>query len=277
MLTTDHRRPDPDPGIGEDPDVARELRWYWRDHDFPRFSARQAHRLERHNLAVLDRELSAFEPDAIAWWAMGGMSMSLLERARRAGLPAVGVVVDEWLVYGPAGRRLAPRAGPARGCSGALPACPRGSSSARPRAGCSRASTCASAPSLPGSTSASRRVAHPGIEAGRFEPAPRREWNGRLLCLGRIDRRKGVATVIEALGELPGCSLRCVGAGDPEHLAELEELASRSRVQSRVGFDRVDRAGSRGCSPRPTRSASASSGRSRSGSCPWRRWRWASR
>ncbi len=242
VLTTDHRRPDPDRGIGEDPDVARELRWYWRDHDFPRFSARQAHRLERHNLAVLDRELSSFEPDAIAWWAMGGMSMSLLERGRRAGLPAVGVVVDEWLVYGP--RVDAWRRGPGRSrLLGHLAGVPSGfdlgptaswlfaSEYLRERAAAARIDIGVAT------------VAHPGIEAGRFEPAPPREWNGRLLCLGRIDRRKGVATVIEALGELPECSLRCVGAGDPEHLAELEGLASRSRVQSRVGFDRVDRAG----------------------------------
>ena len=41
-------------------------------------------------------------PDVVAWWAMGGMSLSLLARAARHGLPAVAFVHDDWLVYGPA-------------------------------------------------------------------------------------------------------------------------------------------------------------------------------
>ena len=32
---------------------------------------------------------------------MGGMSLSLLGRARAQGLPAVAVVADDWLNYGP--------------------------------------------------------------------------------------------------------------------------------------------------------------------------------
>ena len=47
VLTTDYRRPDPEPGIDEDPWIARELRWYWHEHEFPPFGARTARRLER--------------------------------------------------------------------------------------------------------------------------------------------------------------------------------------------------------------------------------------
>ena len=101
VLTTDHREPDPDPAIAEDADVHRELRWYWHEHEFPRLPLRRRLGLERHNRAVLDRQIADFRPDVLSWWAMGGMSMSLLERGRDAGVPAVGVVIDEWMTYGP--------------------------------------------------------------------------------------------------------------------------------------------------------------------------------
>ena len=91
-----------------DPDVVRALRWYWRDHAFPRLGWRERRALERHNAAVLDEQLEAFAPDAVCWWAMGGMSWSLIERVRRAGVRSVGVVADTWMVYG---KRFVPRAG----------------------------------------------------------------------------------------------------------------------------------------------------------------------
>ena len=40
VLSTDHRAEKPDPAIAEDADVHRELRWYWRDHEFPRLGVR---------------------------------------------------------------------------------------------------------------------------------------------------------------------------------------------------------------------------------------------
>ena len=43
VLTTDYRHPAPDPSIPEDPDVHRELRWYWHDHEFPPLSLRARH------------------------------------------------------------------------------------------------------------------------------------------------------------------------------------------------------------------------------------------
>ena len=84
-------------------------------------------------------------------------------------------------------------------------------------------------------------VVHPGVDPAAFPPAPEREWEGHLLCLGRIDPRKGVATAIRALAELPGARLRCVGAGDEAHLAELRELADELGVAERVSFERVAR------------------------------------
>jgi glycosyltransferase involved in cell wall biosynthesis len=73
VLTTDYQLPDAeDPE--EDPDVHRELRWYWRDHEFPPIGAFARLRLERHNARVLDRHLRRFALNVVNWWAMGGMS-----------------------------------------------------------------------------------------------------------------------------------------------------------------------------------------------------------
>jgi hypothetical protein len=137
VLTTDHRSAAA--AAPDDPDVHRELRWYWRDHGWPALDLRARLTLERRNAEVLDRHLDAFAPDVVAWWAMGGLSLGLIERVRRRGLPAVLFVLDYWLSYGPERdlwlrmfRRLGPAAGlvaftgsggPARagGCSAQRP------------------------------------------------------------------------------------------------------------------------------------------------------------
>ena len=85
----------------DDANVRRDLIWYWRDHGFPRLSRVERVRLERHNARLLDRELREVRPDVVSWWSMGGMSLSMLERVRRLGLPAVAFVIDDWLAYGP--------------------------------------------------------------------------------------------------------------------------------------------------------------------------------
>src|SRR5436309_54199 len=91
-------------GAGPRPEelgVFRELQWYWRDHDFPRLGARQRLRIERHNAAVFDRHVRDLAPDVLGWWSMGGMSLGLVERTRRAGYPAVAAVCEDWMLYGP--------------------------------------------------------------------------------------------------------------------------------------------------------------------------------
>ena len=55
--------------------------WYWRAHAFPPRSLRECIALERGNAEVLSACIRAWRPDAIMWWAMGGMSLSLLEQA----------------------------------------------------------------------------------------------------------------------------------------------------------------------------------------------------
>lgn len=241
VLTTDYRTARPDPGLPEDRDVHRELRWYWRDHAWPRLGLRERRRLERHNLGVLERHLRELRPDAVAWWAMGGMSMSLIERVRRRGVPAAAVVVDDWLLYAPvedqwqrAVRRLGPLA-PLAGRALGVPSTMRfddalewvvvsGVILDHARAG--------------GWRLRRHRVAHAGVDRDLFAARPPGPWRGRLLYVGRLDRRKGVHTAIEALRDLPDARLTVVGAGDEDYRVELLALVERLRLGERVGFER---------------------------------------
>jgi glycosyltransferase involved in cell wall biosynthesis len=82
-------------------------------------------------------------------------------------------------------------------------------------------------------------VVYSGIDRNDFPPvAPEsRRWSGRLLCVGRIDERKGLDVVIKALPHLPETtSLEIIGRGDDEHKARLERLAGELGVAGRVQF-----------------------------------------
>ena len=234
VLTSDHRAAE----VEAIPGVERALRLYWADHEFPRVGWRERIALERHNAEVLDGAL-ADGADAVVWWAMGGMSLSLLERVRRRGVPAVGVVCDDWMLYGPkvdawarafAGRRLAAAA--AERLTGLVAGIDVGraahwlflSETVRRRA--------IEGGIEPGNS----EICNRGADEGLFRPAPPREWGWRLAYLGRIDERKGIETAIEALAALPEATLRVDGAGDERHAAELRELAARSGVGERVEF-----------------------------------------
>jgi len=244
VLTTDYRSADPDPTIDEDPDVHRALRWYWRDHDFPRLSARERLAIERHNLATLDRHLRQFEPNVVNWWAMGGMSMSLIERARRRGFAAVGVVVDEWPVYGPkvdAWQRAMRRLGRMAPVVSRLARVPAIADLGTAAEWIFVSEMIRRSASQAGWTLERSGIAHAGIDPSRFQRAPERPWEGRLLYLGRIDPRKGIAVAVRALAELPDAALEIVGGGDDAHENELRELVAALGLESQVRFSRPDR------------------------------------
>jgi len=240
VLTTDYGL-EPGAPSDADPEVFRELRWYWHDHAWPRLGLRERLRLERANDRVLRRHLDELSPDVVAWWAMGGMSLGLIETVRRLGIPAAGVVNDDWLIYGPdvdawtrifRGRRrwaawpverltgLPTRVdlagvGPVSFASADLRERARGRGVAPVRA----------------------EVGHRGVEPELFRPAPPRPWRWRLLYVGRIDRRKGIDLAIEALRSLPdAASLEVVGEGDESHLGELRRLAAEPGLAGRVSF-----------------------------------------
>lgn len=205
VLTSDHQQPGA--GAEEDPDVHRDLRWYWEDHEFPRLGPRALWRLERDNRATWQRHVDAFRPDSVSWWAMGGMSLSLLRRNR---LPSTGWVIDDWVVYAPMvdqwTRRLR-RPVPWRRVSHWVFCAD----------GVRRAAV--------GERGDLGRVSvEPLGVAPVFAEHPEQPWERRLLYVGRIDERKGIATAIEALQHLPGATLRVVGAGDQRERERLQAL-----------------------------------------------------
>jgi glycosyltransferase involved in cell wall biosynthesis len=240
VLTTDYRVP----GVtaAEEGDVHRQLRWWWHEHAFPRRSPAQRLRLERDNARIWRSHLGQFRPDVVAWWSMGGMSLSLLAHAGRAGLPAVAFLQDDWLVYGPevdqwlrmfAGRaRLAAVVErtigiPTRLALGAVRRWLFASAYSRARAlevaaGLSP-DRCGIAPS--------------GIDPRYLEHPVESPWAWRLLYVGRIDERKGIADAIEAVALLPPqAALTVVGRGDGQHLHDLQERVGRLGLRERVTF-----------------------------------------
>jgi glycogen(starch) synthase len=238
VLTTDLRTGASEP---DGPGVHRELRWAWSEGGFVRQGLRARTAMARHNHRVLERRLEELRPDAVSWWSMGGLSLTMVEAVRRRGLPAVGFVHDDWLDYGrhvdgwlhlfggrkaaaaPLGERLAGI--PARVDLGAAARWVFVSESSRGRA------------EALGLELRDTAVAHSGIDPLFVDPAPPRDWAWRLLYVGRLDERKGVHTAIEALSHLPAeAHLTVIGGWDEGEAGRLRELADRLGVSSRVSF-----------------------------------------
>ena len=250
VLVTDYANPDVPADAPEDTGVHRELGWYWRDHGWPRLSLREQANLEHHNAAVFDRHLREFAPDVVAFWPMGGMSLSLITRAQRAGVGVIFFLLDPWPIYGPthdlwlktwsgAGRRRARR------LAERLTALPTELDLSRGRwVFCSEWMRAGSGLTL---EPAQAVVLTPGIEDRYLTaPAPPSDaWAWRLLYLGRVVEQKGVITAVEALAELPPeATLTVVGGGDADYRSALERRAGELGVAARVTFaPAVDRDG----------------------------------
>ena len=247
VLTTHTRTASPEPDSG---DVYRELRWHLRDGDFERLGPLARLAMARHNHRVLERHLTSFRPDVVAWWSMGGLTLTMLESVRRRGLPAVAFVHDDWLDYG---RHVDPWLrvfhGPRRGRLAPL---------AEWLAGIPASVDFTDAATYVFVSDFTRRralslglglsrtgVAHSGIHADYLDPAPERDWRWRLLYVGRLDPRKGVDVAVEALAHLPPeARLEIAGGWDKKEEARLGELAARLGVAERVEFaGQLDRGG----------------------------------
>jgi glycosyltransferase involved in cell wall biosynthesis len=226
----------------DDPDVHRDLRWALRDAEFVPLSRRATAALARHNHRVLDRHLDDLRPDAVGWWSMGGLTLTMLEAVRRREIPAVAFVHDDWLDYGlwadgwlrafqgPRRSRLAPLAERiAR-----IPAAVDFGGAARyvfvsER---TRRHALSKGHELPDTG-----VAHSGIHEGFLDPAAPKPWGWRLLYVGRLDPRKGVDTAVEALALLPPeARLELIGGWDAREEERLRALARQLGVEAQVEF-----------------------------------------
>lgn len=244
ILTTGYRRPEVDVDAPEDPDVHRELDWYWRDHEWRSLGPLARYRLEQRNATVLDRHLDELLPDVITWWPVGGMSLGLIERARRARVPSLLFVLDPWLSYGPQHdlwNRMWARLGPVATLADRLTGLPtRVDYAAAGRwVFCSR--TMRGQALAAGLHEADSTILTPGVESAYLNAAPEHEeppWRWRLLYIGRVVEQKGVATAIESLALLPAqATLRIVGEGDRRYRLRLERLAARLSVSNRISFE----------------------------------------
>lgn len=247
VLTTSTRLP----GVANvtvEPDIYRDLAWYWADHELRRPPPLKRWLMERANDKRLDELLDTMRPDVVSLWAMGGMSMSLVSRCVERGQPMVAVVEDDWLTYGPnvdawtAAWSRRPRwigqvAARLSGVPTAPPSLPPSVTVAfasdylRDRAATTGAVGFTTAEIIP-----------LGIDATDFplQPVKPRPWRGRLLCVGRIEARKGFDVAVRALAELPDVTLRLVGPSNG-HLADLMSLARELGVAERVSSEVVRR------------------------------------
>ena len=284
VLTTDHREAEPDPAIAEDPDVHRELRWYWSDHELPAAVAARAPGARAPQPAAPSTATSAdFAPDGDRLVG-DGRDVDVAARARPRRRAARGRRRGRRVaLLRAAGRRLAARLLARPGS----PRSPSALTGVPTRVRLERA-----AEWLFVSAYLRERASAAGLAVDAAPGRPRRDRPGRLfrgrrsasgtgalLCLGRLDPRKGMATAIEALADaarLHAALRRRRRRRPPRAAAPRSPPSSRRR---RPGAVRAPAARRRSPVPtrRPTRCSSASSGRSRSGSCRSRRWRSARR
>lgn len=229
--------------------IRRDLRLYWEDHVLLRPSLRERWRVERANQRALRDAIGSVNPEVVSVWNMGAMSLGLLATVADRGIPMVFAVCDDWLVYGPqldAWQRLFLQHPKLRGLVATLARVP----TSLPDLGATGAFCFVSdftrqrAEQERGRPLPICTVVYSGIERSDFSPRPEppAPWQWRLLYVGRLDERKGLETLIEALGELPAtASLEIIGRGDPEYLCRLRSIVQERSLGDRVRFDVVDR------------------------------------
>ena len=242
-------------GLSEDRAlVRRDLRTFFADGRFIKWSMMERLRNERHNRVVLDGLLAEMDPDVVSVWHMAGIPMSLLTTIIRTGRTLVCVVCDEWPGYvedvDPWMRvwKRVPRAWRSvetlSGVPTDVPDVDRGASfcfvSHNLRDRCLKRSRWF----FPRST-----VTYSGINTDEFPLVSERrgeEWAWRLVTAGRLDPVKGFATAIRALTALPEeVTLEILSASDSGYRHELESLVRQLGLAGRVRFCVTDRNGVR--------------------------------
>ena len=260
VLTTKMRLPDvADPaserGGGERAPVWRDLSFYWDDHEVTAPPVWRRALAERANQQAVNAALDRCRPDIISVWHMGAINLALLTSVRMRSIPMVFNLLDPWLVYE---RELDAwtRVWRGRPHLGRAVAWATGVHTAVPDVGdamhcfCSEfvLRSCATDPVWPFHRTEITplgvdRVDFPPISPTAASRRARRPFEWRLLYVGRVERRKGMATMIRALALLPpDATITFIGRGDTQHLRELEALATDLDVRSRVSFEAVPRA-----------------------------------
>jgi glycosyltransferase involved in cell wall biosynthesis len=249
VLTSDLRVPGR-ADLEDDPRTHRALKIYWLDHELVSPPMRERLAIERHNQAALAQAVDRLHPDVVSVWAMGALSFGLLTTLHRQGHSVINFVNDDWLLYGPqldAWSRVARRAGPLVGALERATGVP----CRLPDLGRNGTYLFVSETIQHAAQNHSRwhydddAVIYGGVNTEQFDPVawkPRSDWNWRLLCVSRVDPRKGLDTAVRALAKLPAeATLEILGRGEDEHLRELHTLIDDLGLTGRVTFGAVER------------------------------------
>ena len=218
---------------GDERDVYRRLRLYWSGGQAIALSPRQRLQAERQNAATLGRHLREFRPDVVTWWGMAGVPLSLAEQVRRADVPAVAFAGDDWLNYAPPGDPWM-RMFAARPVLGQLVERLTGLPTRVDWSGAATYVFVSEATRRAAPPLADTAVEYPGISERFLRESQPPPWSWRLLAVGRMDPRKGFATAIEALAQLPEATLTIAGGGPEPEVLRLRTLAQRVGVDDRV-------------------------------------------
>jgi glycosyltransferase involved in cell wall biosynthesis len=250
VLCSDERLPGVrDAGGPHEAHVHRTLRLYHRGGDLWAPPRRRRLAVERHNQAALTAALDAAQPDVVAVWHVGAMSVGLLSEVLRRGLPVVYCVQDLWPAYAvklDAWLRLFAWSRPVGRVVERLTGVPATVPDLDAAGGFCFISQLTRRQARAGSRWSFPRsgVVYSGIEPARFRtpggPHPER-WEGRLLYVGRLDPRKGIDTALRALAALPGATLSVIGRGPDAERDRLGRLAGQLGVEDRVTFGEAER------------------------------------
>jgi glycogen synthase len=230
--------------------VRRILRSYWDGSACLDLPFQEALTVEQHNQAQMRDVLATYQPDVVAFWHMGAMSLSLITTTARLGFPLVFVIGDDWLCYGGWTDAWL------RWCNEHPDQAPvverhTGLHTRLPDLGTMgifcfvSALTKSRAEQIGGWRFPRAQIIFPGLSSTEFPPLvemPDHPWGWRLLWVGRVIEEKGIETAIHALSLLPlNATLEIVGMVDPKYRQHLEALAATLGVASRLSFSLASR------------------------------------
>jgi glycogen(starch) synthase len=254
VLTGDRGAGEGDEGVSPDAvEVRRELRlwWNWETSQPLAPGAWQRVEIERHNQRALHSLLDRFQPDVASVWDLAFVSLSLPTILEQRRIPIVLTFLDDWITlavdldpwtrafeHRPWARPL----GAGLGLTTRLPTF-EGASASFASEAIGRMIDGYRRWEFPGSP-----IVPFGVDTQAFPvTAPDdHPWAWHLLYVGRVNRQKGVHTIIGALPRLPAeARLDVVGHAFPEQLRDMQDLAAGLGVADRVAFSESSHEGLR--------------------------------
>ena len=240
---------------GDEPDIERKLKFYWRDFELLRPPPHQRFAIERSNHTNWTSILDRVQPDVVSVWNYGMFGYPVLAEVVRRNIPMVLVIGDLWPCWGPSFDRWTSMftRGRARHLAGQLVERLTGIATTLPDLG-SHATVLPASEWLRGRIERDSpfhfrhlEVVPHGFSTRDFpivDPHDRANtpFGWRLLLPGRLDDRKGWRTAVRALASLPEATLTLAGGGEAREIAAVRAVADAVGVADRVEHVVVERA-----------------------------------